>query len=406
MTASCTASIIWVLLVVGCTHSTVRPEVGASNDTQAIGATVRLATFNASLNRETSGALLADLRAEDCEQARNVAEVIQRVAPDILVLQEFDYDPGGESLRVFQRRYLATSQNGAPAINYPYVYQPSVNTGVATGLDLNRDGKADGPADAQGFGRHSGQYGFVILSKYQLMVKDVRTFQNLLWTSMPNARIPLDSSSPNGLWYSADALAVQRLSSKNHVDLPVRIGDREIHLLVAHPTPPVFDGPEDRNGRRNHDEIRLFADYLTPDLGSYLVDDTGRTGGLDANRAFVILGDMNADPLDGDSTERAIEQLLRHPRVHPAVAKGAMVPGSDGGEENARRPGDQGNPRYDTAAWGLRVDYVLPSRDLTVTGSGVFWPKLGESLSRLVGFDGKTAASSDHRLVWVDVTLP
>jgi len=35
------------------------------------------------------------------------------------------------------------------------------------------------------------------------------------------------------------------------------MGGQVIHILASHPTPPVFDGVEDRNGRRNHDEIRL-----------------------------------------------------------------------------------------------------------------------------------------------------
>ena len=49
-------------------------------------------------------------------------------------------------------------------------------------------------------------------------------------------------------------------------------------LLVAHPTPPVFDGPEDRNGRRNFDEIPLLGDYVTGRSG-YIYDDDGGRGG-------------------------------------------------------------------------------------------------------------------------------
>ena len=55
-----------------------------------------------------------------------------------------------------------------------------------------------------------------------------------------------------------------RLSSKSHWDVPIRIGRETVHFLVSHPTPPVFDGPEDRNGTRNHDEIRFWADYVGP----------------------------------------------------------------------------------------------------------------------------------------------
>ena len=60
----------------------------------------------------------------------------------------------------------------------------------------------------------------------------------------------------------AQEQAVLRLSCKIHWDVPVQIGSETVHFLVSHPTPPAFDGPEDRNGRRNHDEIRFWADYI------------------------------------------------------------------------------------------------------------------------------------------------
>lgn len=75
-----------------------------------------------------------------------------------------------------------------------------------------------------------------------------------------------------------------------------------IHVLAAHPTPPSFDGAEQRNKRRNFDEIRLWADYVA-NRADYLYDDAN----------FVILGDYNSDPLDGDSYPGAIDQLLDSP---------------------------------------------------------------------------------------------
>ena len=62
-------------------------------------------------------------------------------------------------------------------------------------------------------------------------------------------------------------------------------------------------------------------------------------------------------------------------------------------------------PRFDTADFddeapgNLRVDYVLPSAGLEIAGAGVFWPIEGEPGAALID-------ASDHRLVWVDVTLP
>src|SRR5688572_10790276 len=72
-------------------------------------APVRIATFNASLNRATPGALLRDLSTPDDPQARAVAEIIQRANPDSLLLQELDCDTAAASLAAFQANYLGRS---------------------------------------------------------------------------------------------------------------------------------------------------------------------------------------------------------------------------------------------------------------------------------------------------------
>ncbi|HEU4452986.1 MAG TPA: endonuclease/exonuclease/phosphatase family protein, partial [Longimicrobium sp.] len=94
---------------------------------QAGEADVRFATFNASLNRSAEGLLVQHLSTPDAgtvfqAQARNVAEVIQRVRPDVLLVNEFDFDAGGRSAELFRDNYLAVSQNGQDPLDYPYVY--------------------------------------------------------------------------------------------------------------------------------------------------------------------------------------------------------------------------------------------------------------------------------------------
>ena len=104
----------------------------------------------------------------------------------------------------------------------------------------------------------------VLLSRFPIDRARARTFGKFLWRDVPAALLPDDPQTPAPAdWYSAQELAVLPLSSKNHWDVPVRIGKRTLHLLISHPTPPAFDGPEDRNGKRNHDEIRFWRDYLT-----------------------------------------------------------------------------------------------------------------------------------------------
>lgn len=376
----------------------------------AEAAPIRFASFNAYLNREAEGQLLADLATPDNPQAQAVAEIIQRINPDVLLLLEFDYDATGKVVRQFQENYLAVGHNGAAPIHFPYVYLAPSNTGIPSGFDLDNDGQISTTpgtraygGDAFGFGLFPGQYGMVLLSKYPIAVDQVRTFQMFSWRDMPGALLPSNPATPDaGDWYSPEELEVFRLSSKNHWDVPIRVGDRTIHILASHPTPPVFDGPEDRNGRRNHDELRLWADYITPGRADYLYDDRRQRGGLSSGASFVIMGDLNADLMDGDGMPGAIAQLLNHPRVNADFA-----PSSAGGEAIAAASTATGPTRFHTASFGrqsLRLDYVLPSTDLTVVGAGIFWPAPGDPLFRLVG-DGDPIISSDHRLVWVDLEI-
>jgi 3-phytase len=368
---------------------------------------VRFATFNASLNRNAEGQLVKDLSTPGNAQAATVAEIIQRARPDVLLINEFDYDSRGEAARLFQDNYLSKGRNGAAPISYRYRYTAPSNTGIASGHDLNNDGTvttAPGSdaygQDALGYGFFPGQYGMVVYSRYPIEYRDVRTFQKFLWKDMPGAVLP-----PG--WYSDQELKAMRLSSKSHWDVPVDLGRRTVHFLASHPTPPTFDGAEDRNGRRNHDEIRLWADYVRPYQGRYIYDDRGRRGGLRPGAEFVIAGDQNADPHDGDSYDHAILQLLGNPRVNDRVP-----PASEGAAEASRlqggaNTGHKGDPRYDTADFAdtapgnLRADYVLPSKGLKAARTGVFWPVASDPLSRLTGT--YPFPSSDHRLVWLDV---
>ncbi|GAB4527915.1 MAG: endonuclease/exonuclease/phosphatase family protein [Amphiplicatus sp.] len=382
--------------------------------------TVRFATFNAYLNRPAEGQLADDLAASDDVQAQKVAEIIQRLAPDVLLLNEFDYDPAGEGLKRFRENYLEVGWNGAPPAVYPYAFLAPFNTGLASGHDLDRDGAvATEPGsreyggDAFGYGAFPGQYAMAILSKYPIDEARVRTFRTFLWKDMPGALLPDDPATPEPAdWYDEEARNDFRLSSKSHWDVPVIVDGETVRVLASHPTPPSFDGEEDRNGRRNHDEIRFWADYIAG--AGYIYDDRGEAGGLAPGARFVIMGDLNADPNDGGAVPGAIAQLLDHPLVArapaPMSAGGAAQAALQGGVNRVHR----GDPAADTADFSddpeagpgnLRLDYVLFSKaGFRDAGGGVFWPAPGAAHYDLVG-PGYPVESSDHRLVWRDLAI-
>jgi 3-phytase/alkaline phosphatase D len=378
---------------------------------------VRFATFNASLNRFNAGDLIEDLSMPDDDQAKAVAEIIQRTQPDVLLINEFDYDDQGgafDSLaaQLFQENYLSVSQNGADPIVYPYRFVAPSNTGIPSGRDLDKNGSVGGPNDAFGFGFFPGQYGMAVYSMFPIDFDAARTFQLFLWKDMPGAMLPIDPATGES-WYDEGDLEVFRLSSKSHWDVPILIDGKTVHFLTSHPTAPVFDGPEDRNGTRNFDEIRFWADYIIPSRSGYIYDDNGVYGGITPGDPFVIAGDQNSDPFDGDSIPGAIQQLLDHPLVNTKV-----TPDSEGGPEQAMLQDDNNDfhvsdPAFDTADFAeaifggpgnLRADYVLPRKQLQIFDAGVFWPLQDDPLFSLVGTF--PFPSSDHRLVWVDVFVP
>lgn len=356
--------------------------------------TIRVATYNVSLHRKESGELVRNLEKGD-EQAKEIASIIRAIQPDVLLVNEIDYDEEKKGAALFQDRYLNAGDKKEKL--FPYAFTGPVNTGVPSGLDLNQNGKTGESDDGWGYGAYPGQYGMAVYSRFPIDASKVRSFQKLKWSSVPSAKRPMkkDGSSfyPDAIWNQLV------LSSKSHWDVPIDVEGRTLHLLASHPTPPVFDGDEDRNGCRNHDEIRLWIDYLTGgDAASYLTDDQGAHGGLKQGEGFVICGDLNSDIEDGASIKAAIDKLLNHPRV---VSK--PIPESDGAEAaNKAQAGanksHRSNPRYDTADFNdkssgnLRCDYVLPSSEFEIVQSGVHWPASSE---------GKEP--SDHHLVWVDM---
>ncbi len=321
--------------------------------------------------------LLRDYLAGDDPQIAAVVAIVARTAPDILVLTDHDYDLTGAAASAL------ADLLGAAGQLYPYRFALPPNSGMATGLDLDGNGRLGEARDAMGYGLFTGDGGLLILSKLPVDTGGAQDFSGLLWRELPGATLPVRDGAP---FPSADVQAMLRLSSVAHWAIPV-LTDPPFTLVVSSSSPPVFDGPEDMNGLRNRDELRFWTLYLD-----------GRFGPAPAS--FVFAGNTNLDPADGDGLRDAMTGFLADPRLQDPV------PASTGGIA-AADPDQQGDPALDTADWpdgrpgNLRVSYVLPSIDWRVIGAGVFWPGPDDPDAALLGSDGQ--AAGPHRLVWVDV---
>jgi Endonuclease/Exonuclease/phosphatase family len=334
----------------------------------AAAETLRIATWNVGLDRVGPGLLVQDLAKGEDPQLAAVTRVIVALKADVLLLTSVDYDRGGVALR------LLAEDLAAAGLDYPHRFALRPNTGTQTGFDVDGNGRTGDPRDAQGFGLYAGQGGMAVLSRLPLDAAGARDFSDLLWRDLPGSQ----AQDPPEL------AAVQRLATTGFWDVPVLTAEGPLHLLAWHATPPVFDGPEDRNGRRNHDEAafwRLFLDGALP---------------MPPPEApFVILGDGNLDPADGDGLREGISALLTHPALRDPSPRGS---------HGRTEPNHAGDPALDTALYdtigGLRLDYVLPSARLAVAASGVLWPTPDDPLA------ADLAAASRHFPVWVDITLP
>lgn len=306
---------------------------------------VRIATWHAPLSRKGPGLLLRDLlRDKDAELSAVVAG-IDALGADILLLTNFDFDYDLLALQALRDR-LDDGED-----RYPHLWARKPNTGMPTGLDLDGDRRLGGPRDAQGFGYFAGQGGMALMSRFPVIDDSVRDFSKLLWQDLPGSLMRAEDTGRD----------VQRLATSAHLDLPLQLpGGATLHLLAFYATPPVFDGPEDRNGRRNHDEVAFWRLYLDGKIGP---DPPPQSG-------FIVIGDANQDAVRGDGLHSAIKSLLGDPRLSDPA------PGTDSVDWPAPGPGR------------MRVSYVLPSADLTVMGAG------------------QGAPVGPHRPIWVDLTLP
>ena len=387
---------LFILCLLASSHSGAIEWAGEEN-------VARFATFNVSMGLVEKGELARRLERDDDPGLQKLAEILQRLRPDVILLNEFDYQADVPAAILLNRNYLSRPQNGQQAISYDYSFSAPVNTGIDSGLDLDLNGKKGEPADAWGYGAFPGQYGMLVLSRFPIEYDEARSFQNFLWQDMPGAIRPMDEDGET--FYLEKTWLELRLSSKSHWDVPIMAdGYSNFHFLVSHPTPPVFDGPEDRNGARNHDEIHFWGDYLNPKKNEYIYDDKGKRGGLERGSSFLIAGDLNADMMDGDARLGTIDRLLEHPSINKTC-----VPASRGAVEAAKQQGGEnehhyGDPAFDTADFNdqhsgnLRLDYLLTSTRTKILDCGVYWPASDEDGHELVGF-------SDHRLVWVDIQL-
>ncbi|MEZ5752541.1 MAG: endonuclease/exonuclease/phosphatase family protein [Paracoccaceae bacterium] len=280
-------------------------------------------------------------------------DTLRHVDADIVALFDFDHDLDSLALDAF-----------ADGL-YPHRFALPPNTGVPSGVDLDGDGREGGPGDALGWGRFRGAGGMALLSRFPLEAGSVQDWSALRWDDLPDARVPMLDGR---VFPSQAARDVLPLASVGIWDVPIRIGAQTVTLHLSHATPPAFDGPEGRNRLRNADEIAFWVHRLNGSLAPAI------------RAPAVILCLCNADPARGDANREQVTALLTHPAIRDPRPTG-LHPGL-GRDDTAT-----GN--WPEGPGALRTDYILPTQDIEVTASGVYWP----------------SQTSAHGIVWMDLRI-
>ena len=312
--------------------------------TPAAAETLRIGLFAGPLTRDGPGLLLRDLTRGDAPDVESGIIALAALEADILVLTDIDHDHRGVALGVLSDRLAAA---GAA---YPHRFTAAPNSGLPSGADLDGDGRTGDPRDAEGYGSYRGEGGMAVLSRWPLDTAGLHDFTALAWRDLPGALLtPADPGA-----------ATRRLSRANHWALPVIVAATRLRLLIHHASTPAFDGPDDLNGRRNVDELRLWRLYLAGDLPDG-----------PPKEPVILIGNLNADPDRGESRPEELRRWLADPRFRDPLA---------------------GHP---TAFWErtgpLRVAYILPETALPVAAAGI---------------GTQDAAIGAHVPVWVDLALP
>ena len=144
---------------------------------------------------------------------------------------------------------------------------------------------------------------------------------------------------------------------------------------------------------RNAESVNVDQAELNSDKNLVDADSDDVPSWLRELFGKVIDGAAEDTSLDASKAKHSIDTLLERPEL---IDTGPILVSA------GARAADAGRERS-TAVFrgGMRIDYLLPSRDLRVVDGGVYWPAAAEDAAGAA----LAEAASDHRLVWLDLEI-
>lgn len=329
---------------------------------QTSSQSIRIATFHIELTRDGPGIALRDIRRAH-PQIKALRSIIHTVNPDILLITGIAYDHEQKTIADFAD-FVG---------NYPYYFSLRPSSGYPSGYDLNMNGKSTDRQDALSYGRFPGHQGMAILSKHRIgnAWQDYSTmsFTKLFHISTMKQKDFHDKySEQSPLVFQNIKTPIKDLpfSSSGHWVVPINISaTRTVHLLTFSATAPLISRNSDMtalNLLRNHSELFFWMLFLDNAFGIVPKD-------------FILLGNANTDPYQGNGARALIGRLITHPALQDPIGNTPTVYWA-----------------AKTKLAPMRVDYILPSRTLVIRASGIHNPA-----------SPAEEKASQHRLIWVDI---
>ena len=242
--------------------------------------------------------------------------------PDVLLVNEFDYVEGGEAAELFRENYLEVAQNGARRSSTRTTSSRPSTPACPAGFDLNNNGTVGGGNDAFGLRRvpRPVRHGRLLEVPDRRPTASARSRSSSGRTCRarccPTTR-PRRSRPTGTRPRSSTVCGCRRRATGT-----CRSGsaDDTVHFLVS---PPDAAGlrrrPRTATAPATSTRSGFWADYVRPAAAATSTTTRAGTAACGRGARFVIAGDQNSDPLDGDSVAGAIQQLLDNPRVNARV---------------------------------------------------------------------------------------
>lgn len=293
------------------------------------------------------------------QQMQSVKFILNQLKPDILSVNEIQYDlPGvpnekftsiGKNIDFFaleifnnqlkNRIYFPanTGENALRNANGEYVRNPDI-------LERNKY------CDPVNFGMFPAQYSTAALTKFEVI--SVKQFNLIPWKEFnPSIDLslyldergqPLSNNMP--------------LFDKNFTDVTLLIQGHTVHLLLLHTVPAFgFGNPKTPNFARNRDQLLFLKWYLGHDTGLPVSNLTIER--LTHQDSFIALGDWNVDITDENESANVLQSLGK--LYHYAI--------------NQYIPTHRGQDLLQDD-FVKQIDYILLSNDIDIKNSGVFTP--------------------------------